>query len=75
LTWANLDLDTKEVIFVTGKTGRRMRIPMADSLHEAGVPAAVAQTMVGHDSEEIYQVYISVGDKAMPEAAAKMPKL
>ncbi|WP_435894576.1 tyrosine-type recombinase/integrase [Oceaniferula spumae] len=158
LTWANVDLDTKEVILVTSKTGRRMRIPMAkplvehvkslpagDSsdmpihprasgilensdgrtgglsnqfakilesaglrektthastgkgrnvqriihplsfhclrhtavtlLHEAGVPAAVAQTLIGHDSEEMHQIYISVGDKAIREAAGKMPKI
>lgn len=158
LTWANIDLEKNEVVLITSKTGRKMRIPMAkpliehveslpagDSpdtsihpralksvingggktgglsnqfakilesaglreksthkdtgkgrdakrslhklsyhclrhtavtlLHEAGVPAAVAQTLVGHDSEEIHQVYIGVGDDAMRDAASKLPRL
>jgi len=32
LTWQNLDLDSNELAFVSGKTGRRMRIPLAAPL-------------------------------------------
>jgi Site-specific recombinase XerD len=32
LTWANLDLDSSELVFVSRKTGRRMRIPLAAPL-------------------------------------------
>lgn len=32
LTWANVDLETRELRFVTKKTGRRMRIPLRDVL-------------------------------------------
>jgi site-specific recombinase XerD len=38
-------------------------------LHERGVPAAVAQALLGHDSEAIHQVYVSVGFEAFKKAA------
>jgi integrase len=44
-------------------------------LHQAGVPAAVAQAMIGHDSEAIHQHYISVGREALEQAAASLPDL
>lgn len=44
-------------------------------LHQAGVPAAVAQAMIGHDSEAIHQHYVSVGRKALEQAAASLPDL
>jgi integrase len=44
-------------------------------LHEAGVPAAVAQALIGHDSEAIHQIYVSVGEKALHEAASAFPKI
>jgi len=41
LTWQNLDLDSNELAFASGKTGRRMRIPLAIPLqrHIAKLPA------------------------------------
>jgi integrase len=44
-------------------------------LHQAGVPAAVAQAMIGHDSEAIHQHYVSVGRTALEQAAASLPDL
>lgn len=44
-------------------------------LHEAGVPAAVVQSMIGHDSEEMHQLYIAVGKDALAAAAATLPDL
>ena len=44
-------------------------------LHEAGVPAAVVQSLIGHDSEEVHQLYVAVGKDAMASAAAKLPDL
>ena len=44
-------------------------------LHEAGVPAAVAQELIGHDSEEIHRLYVKVGTEAMDKAAATFPRL
>ena len=42
-------------------------------LHEAGIPAAVAQEMIGHDSEEMHRLYVNVGREAMEKAAAALP--
>ncbi|MGA8660038.1 MAG: site-specific integrase [Chthoniobacterales bacterium] len=44
-------------------------------LHQAGVPAAVAQALIGHDSEAIHQHYVSVGREALEKAAASLPDL
>jgi site-specific recombinase XerD len=44
-------------------------------MHEAGVPAAVVQSMIGHDSEEMHQLYIAVGKEALATAAATLPDL
>jgi integrase len=42
-------------------------------LHEGGVPAAVAQALIGHDSEAIHQHYIGVGLEALKKAADSFP--
>ena len=39
-------------------------------LHEAGVPSAVAQALIGHDSEAMHELYISVGREAREKATA-----
>ncbi len=44
-------------------------------LHEAGIPAAVAQEFIGHDSAEMHSLYVSVGSEAIRDAAAKLPIL
>jgi integrase len=44
-------------------------------LHEAGVPAAVAQALIGHDSEAMHELYVSVGREALERAAASLPDL
>lgn len=44
-------------------------------LHEAGIPAAVTQELIGHDSEEIHRLYVNVGREAMKKAAAVLPEL
>jgi len=44
-------------------------------LQEAGVPLAVSQALIGHDSAEMHQHYVSVGREALAEAAAKLPDL
>ncbi len=44
-------------------------------LHEAGIPAAVAQALIGHDSAAIHEIYISVGREALEKAAAALPEL
>jgi integrase len=44
-------------------------------LHEAGVPASVAQALIGHDSEASHQNYVGVGMEAVRQAAARLPAL
>jgi integrase len=44
-------------------------------LHKAGIPAAVAQALIGHDSEAMHEVYISVGREALAKAAAAFPEV
>jgi hypothetical protein len=42
---------------------------------EAGVAAAVAQALIGHDSEQIHNDYISVGRQALNDAVATLPTI
>ena len=44
-------------------------------LHEAGIPPSVAQALIGHDSEAIHQIYVSVGESALEQAAAALPSI
>jgi integrase len=44
-------------------------------LHEAGIPAAVAQALIGHDSEQTHEIYISVGPEALKRAVAALPEV
>jgi integrase len=42
-------------------------------LKDAGVPQAVVQELIGHDSEAMSQLYTHVGDEALRKAAASLP--
>jgi integrase len=44
-------------------------------LHEAGVPAAVAQALIGHDSEAMHELYVSVGRDALQKATEALPEV
>jgi integrase len=44
-------------------------------LHEAGIAGAVAQALIGHDSEAIHEHYVSVGRDALQKAAAVFPSI
>ena len=44
-------------------------------LHEAGVPSAVAQALIGHDSEAMHELYILVGREALEKATAALPEI
>ena len=43
--------------------------------HEAGVAGAVAQALIGHDSEAIHEHYVNVGREALQKAAAVFPSI
>ena len=67
-----------------GRSGRResnalsfhcLRRTASTLLHEAGIPAAVAQELIGHDSAEVHRLYVNVGREAMEQAAAAFPEL
>jgi integrase len=44
-------------------------------LHEAGVPQAIAQAFIGHDSPAMHEIYVAVGGEALEKAAAAFPDL
>jgi integrase len=44
-------------------------------LHEAGIAGAVAQALIGHDSEAIHEHYVSVGRDALQKAVAVFPSI
>lgn len=65
-----------------GRGGRRtanaltfhsLRHTCTSWLHEAGVPQSVAKSFVGHDSAASNQIYVTVGDKALRDAADLLP--
>jgi hypothetical protein len=43
-------------------------------LHEGGVPSAVAQALIGHDTEAMHELYISVGREALEKARQLFPR-
>ena len=60
---------------VEGLSFHSLRRTATTLLHQAGVPAAVAQALIGHDSEAMHQHYVSVGREALERAAASLPDL
>jgi integrase len=44
-------------------------------LKEAGIPAAVVQKLIGHESAQISELYTTVGEEALVKAAAAFPVL
>jgi len=52
-----------------------LRVTATTLLHEAGIPAAVAQALIGHDSEEIHKVYVKIGEDALRKAADALPEV
>jgi len=44
-------------------------------LHEAGIAGAVAQALIGHDSEAIHEHYVNVGRDALQKASAVFPSI
>jgi len=75
LTWDNVKLDTRELVFTTGKTGRRMVLPMAaaladyfESLPSSDQPGAhvfpstaAAGNRTGTLSGQFYRIMVAAG--------------
>lgn len=56
-----------------GLTFHSLRRSTVSLLHEAGVSAAVAQEIVGHDNEAVHRSYIRVGEEALKSGVATLP--
>jgi integrase len=52
-----------------------LRATAATLLHEAGIPAAVAQEFIGHDSEAVHRVYVQIGEENLKKASAALPNI
>ena len=52
-----------------------LRATATTFMHEAGVPAAVVQELIGHDSAEVHRTYVKIGREALKGAADKLPDL
>ncbi len=59
----------------TGLSFHSLRHTATSLLHAAGIPAAVAQAFVGHDSESIHALYTHVGAESLQKAANALPEL
>ena len=57
----------------SGLSFHSLRVTAVSLLHARGVPAAVVQEWVGHDSVEVHRVYVRMGDEAMERASASLP--
>jgi hypothetical protein len=53
-----------------GKTSSFCHFTATTLLHEA-----VAQALIGHDSEAMHELYISVGHEALEKATAALPEI
>jgi integrase len=58
-----------------GPSFHSLRRTATTLLHEAGIPAAVCQALIGHDSEAMHELYVAVGREALQKAAASLPEL
>jgi integrase len=58
-----------------GLSFHSLRHTATSLLHAAGIPAAVAQAFVGHDSEAIHALYTHVGTESLIKAANAFPEL
>ncbi|HUF62266.1 MAG TPA: tyrosine-type recombinase/integrase [Verrucomicrobiales bacterium] len=52
-----------------------LRATCVTLLHEAGIPLATVQALVGHSNDAVHQLYTRVGDAALRRAAESLPTL
>lgn len=52
-----------------------LRYTATTMLHDAGVPPALVQAIVGHDSREVHEGYIDFGSREFTQALEKLPEL
>jgi site-specific recombinase XerD len=52
-----------------------LRVTAVTILHEQGVPAAIVEEWVGHDSTEVHQRYIKIGRESLKKASNALPAI
>jgi integrase len=52
-----------------------LRVTSVTMMHEAGIPAAVVEKWVGHDSSEVHKVYVKIGSESLEKASNILPRL
>lgn len=52
-----------------------LRATAATLMHDAGVPSAVVQELIGHDSEEVHRAYVKIGRESLRGGTDKLPVL
>jgi integrase len=67
-----------------GKSGKRqksnigfhaLRMTATTLMHDAGIPAATVQAIVGHSSEDVHRVYVKIGRESQERALDALPDL
>ncbi len=57
------------------KTFHSLRASVVTMLHAAGVNPVAAKYLVGHDSQDVHEIYYRPSDEQLAATAANMPKL
>jgi integrase len=52
-----------------------LRMTATTMMHDAGIPAATVQAIVGHESEDVHQVYVKIGRESQERALKALPDL
>ena len=52
-----------------------LRATAVTMLHDAGIPAAVVEEWVGHDSSEVHKAYVKIGRESLKKASDALPEL
>jgi len=67
-----------------GRNGKRadtqlsfhcLRVTAITRMHEAGIPAAIVEQWVGHDSSDVHKLYIKTGTEALQKASDVLPNI
>jgi len=52
-----------------------LRITATTLMHDAGIPAATVQAIVGHESEDVHRVYVKIGRESQERALNALPSI
>ncbi len=56
-------------------TFHSLRATATTMMHDAGIPAAIVQEIIGHDSEEIHRAYVKVDRTMMAKGTDSLPDI